>query len=164
VPDRPISFTDHLDPPDHLAELAAEQARVRRQNQVAQQRQREREWAAQRADADARKRAWIEGGNETRQPPEYRGRVFDVADRDGVHPTAFPPLRTSPQEGLSEEFIAFQAYNQTSYRTHPHYYCVRCTIRYNARDGGLCGPCIAETDPDEVGRRRRRRQPVEYPS
>jgi len=148
-PKKPISFTAHLE--DDLREELAVSRRQRRETEVEQ---RERLQKALRADEDARKRAWIEAGHETRQPPEYRGRVFDHADRDGVHPTAFPPLRNSPQDSLSDEFIAFQAYNQTRYRSHPQYYCVRCTWRYNARDGGLCGPCIAATD--EVGQMRKR--------
>lgn len=169
-PEPPISFTDHLDPPDdqHLLEgpelLALEQAGIRRANREALRRQKERERLAQRAEEDARKRAWIEDGNETRQPPEYRGYVFDVPDRDGVHPTAFPPLREGAGGELSDEFIAFQAYNQTRYETHPQYYCPRCRIRYNARDGALCGPCIGEIDPDELARRRRRRERPEYPT
>lgn len=104
--------------------------------------QAERSRKLQRAMEDERKRAWIEAGNDTRQPEEYRGRVFDHADADGVHPTAFPPLRWGNQEPLSEEFIEFQAHNGTTYLTHPEYYCVACRIRYNAREGGMCGPCI----------------------
>lgn len=148
-PKKPISFTAHLE-----VDLWEERADARRLAREREVEQRERVQKALRADEDARKRAWIEAGHETRQPPEYRGRVFDHADRDGVHPTAFPPLRNSPQDSLSDEFIAFQAYNQTTFASHPRYYCVRCQARYNARDGGLCGPCIAATD--EVGQMRKR--------
>lgn len=117
---------------------------------------------------DVAKRAWIEAGCEERQPPEYRGQVWEVADRDGVHPTAFPPLRESAGGELSEEFIDFQRYNQTRYETHPHYYCVRCQIRYNARDGGMCGPCLGETQsetqsPGSPSKSRKSSDDFQYP-
>ena len=69
----------------------------------------------------------------------------------------------------ADEFIAFQAHNQTSYETHPDYYCVECKIRYNARPGGRCGPCISK-DPEYqqmllFGPRRARQQKrPEYPT
>jgi hypothetical protein len=138
---QPISFVDHLDPPDQPWSPPSESPRRYRPTEEMRE-QLARERKLQRAMEDDRTRAWIEAGNETRQPPEYRGRVFDHADSDGVHPTAFPPLRWGPQDSLSEEFVAFQAYNGTTVETHPHYYCVTCRIRYNARDGGRCGPCI----------------------
>lgn len=164
----PISFIEHLHPPDVNYQVLPERPPARRWIPTEEQRQqRERERRAQLAEADRKKRAWIEDGNETRQPPEYRGQVFDVADRDGVHPTAFPPLRGSPQEGLSDEFIAFQAHNQVTYATHPDYYCPVCTIRYNDRPGNRCGPCQGKLQAiDAHGRRKNRRVPsqTEYPT
>jgi hypothetical protein len=67
--------------------------------------QEERERKVRRVIEDDAKRARIEAGEDHRQPPEYRGHVFEHADADGVHPTAFPPLRWGPQEPLSDEFI-----------------------------------------------------------
>lgn|SRR5262245_2853717 len=129
--------------------------------QIAEQRRRVDRWGRDREQAeaerrvqrlweDAEQRAWIEAGNDERQPEEYRGRVFDHADNEGVHPSSFPPYRWDPQEGLCEEFIAFQAHNQTTYEKNPRYYCVRCRIRYNARDGGMCGPCLGELEQAEL--------------
>lgn len=148
VPGQQISFTDGWDPEDEDGDppsLAAYQQQVREHNRRVSQQDRRREYLTQRAVEDAEKRAWIAEGHDLRQPPEYRGRVYDVPDRDGVHPTAFPPLREGTE--LTEEFIAFQAYNQTRYETHPQYYCVDCKIRYNARDGGRCGPCLSKIAP-----------------
>lgn len=152
MPEPPISFTDHLDPPDdsdllddpRVESLGTYQRGIRQQARDVLRQARQRERLAQRALEDQEKRAWIEAGNEIRQPPEYRGRVFSTADRDGVHPTAYPPLRESAGGELTDEFIAFQAHNQVRYETHPEYYCVACKIRYNARDGGMCGPCLGE--------------------
>jgi len=110
---------------------------------------RERERRVIRALEDQRRARWIASGADIRQPPEYRGRVFDTADHDGVHPTPFPPLRDEVGGELTDEFIAFQAHNQTRYATHPEYYCVRCHIRYNARDGGMFCHCIGETETQE---------------
>jgi len=150
-PSKPISFVDHLDPPDQpFSEVPSRWRPGERgpsvrgpQGPTAEMREQvERDRKLKRAIEDEKKRAWIEAGNELRQPPEYRGRVFEHVDHDGVHPTAFPPLRWGPQEGLSDEYIAFQDWNQTRYETHPDSYCVACTIRYNARPGGKCGPCI----------------------
>jgi hypothetical protein len=134
-----------VEPPPRPApdEPDAPRARARRPDPEQAERA-ERERRVQRALEDDEKRALIEDGADPRQPPEYRGHVFDHADSDGVHPTAFPPLRWGPQDGLSDEFIAFQSYNGTTYEKNPEYYCVRCRIRYNARAGGLCGPCIGQ--------------------
>jgi len=162
---RGISFTEHLEP-DEAEILSLPEFRAARQAardaRLAQER---RERRAQRAEADRKKREWIEQGNETRQPEEYRGHVWDTPDRDGVHPTAFPPYRDEPQGSLSDAFIAFQNHNATRYETHPQYYCVECTIRYNTRDGGRCGPCIGAHEPPEIQPRRRlaHRPPPEYP-
>jgi hypothetical protein len=105
-------------------------------------------WASETALRRQRKRKHIEDGLEERQPPEYRGRVFEYADRDGMEPSAFPPYRWGPQEGLSEEFLAFRAQTSPTFATHPQYYCPRCRWRYNARDGALCGPCLAQSQGD----------------
>jgi hypothetical protein len=158
-----ISFTDHLEPPDDEV-LSLPEVRAARLH--ARERAREKleaERRAQMVEEDRRKRASIQAGEETRQPPEYRGVVWDVGTRDGFRPTAFPPLRDAPQEGLSDAFIAFQAHNQTSYATHPQYYCVDCKIRYNARDGGRCGPCIGKDVPIQIRHGRRVQSPPEYP-
>lgn len=152
-----VSFAAHPDPSDaELADLADYQRDLKDANRARLRALRERERLARRAIEDAAKRAWIAGGNEVHQPPEYRGVVFEHADRDGVHPTAYPPLRESVGGELSAEFIAFQAHNQTRIATHPQYYCGRCRIRYNARDGGLCGPCLGETQPQDTTARSRR--------
>jgi hypothetical protein len=155
------SFTDHLDPDDIISLPEVRSARALARTRAREQQERERR--ALLAEADRAKRAWIEAGNEMRQPPEYRGRVWETADRDGVHPTAFPPMRPNAQEPPSEEFLAFQAHNQTRYETHPQYYCVECKIRYNARDGGRCGPCIGKDLPVQVRYGRRVPPPTEYP-
>lgn len=157
------SFTEHLEDPEDallsLPHIRNARARVRAHARLTM----ERERRALMIEADRQKKAWIQEGNETRQPPEYRGQVFDVADRDGVHPTAFPPLRDAPQEGLSDAFIDFQNHNQTRYETHPQYYCVECKIRYNARDGGRCGPCIGKDEPTQIRAGRKVQPPTEYP-
>lgn len=131
-----------MSPDPEPPSLAAVQKAARDSNRRAREQLALRARALAIAVADRKKRLYIEAGLDHRQPPEYRGRAFDHADRDGVHPSAFPPMRNGPQDGLSEEFIAFQAYNQTRIETHPDYYCPRCKIRYNARDGALCGPCV----------------------
>lgn len=163
-----VSFTEGWDPEDEDGDapsLAVYQQQVREHNRRVSQQDRRREYLAQRAVQDAEKRAWIADGNELRQPPEYRGRVYDVPDRDGVHPTAFPPLREGAGAELSDEFIAFQAHNQTRYETHPQYYCVDCKIRYNARDGGRCGPCLSKIPESMASPRRAGTRPAspQYP-
>ena len=77
-----------------------------------------------------------------------------IASFQGRGRTKHREFLVASGEQTRDEFIAFQAYNQTTFASHPRYYCVRCQARYNARDGGLCGPCIAATD--EVGRMRKR--------
>lgn len=129
----------------------------------------ERERLALRAEEDRKKRAWIEAGNDLRQPPEYRGRVYDTADRDGVHPTSFPPMRDAAGGELTDEFIAFQAHNQLTYEKDPEHYCVECTIRFSARPGGRCGPCISRDPAYQqmlmfAPRRTRRKGGPEYPT
>lgn len=156
-----VSFTDHLDRDDPISLPEVRAARLHARALAREKQEAERR--AQLVEEDRRKRAYIQAGLETRQPPEYRGTVWDVGTRDGVRPTAFPPLRDAPQEGLSDAFIAFQAHNQTRYETHPNYYCVQCKIRYNARDGGRCGPCIGRDQPAQ-DRRGRPLLPPEYPT
>lgn len=140
-PQKPISFTRHLEP-DVGARPRAWTGPARPEPAEA-----ERQRRLQIVIADQKRRAFIEAGLDTRQPPEYRGRVFDHADRDGVHPSAFPPMRWEPQGPLSDEFIAFQNYATQTPETHPAYFCPSCTIRANSRSGARCGRCqvAAET-------------------
>lgn len=174
-PEDPWAWASPDDPSEDLPPRvpfldARSQAARRDARRKADRAQRERERLAQIAEEDRKKRAFIASGQDTRQPPEYRGIVYDVGTRDGVRPTAFPDYRDEPQGPLSEAFIAFQAHNGTTYATHPEYYCVVCHIRYNARPQGLCGPCIGKRDGVTYGRgrngRRGEAQPTlpEYPS
>jgi hypothetical protein len=137
-------------PPDGPSLLQAEQIARRLENRLAEAKQRRREDRVQIAREDAARRAFIEAGLDLRQPPEYRGHVFDHADAHGVHPSAFPPYRDEPQGPLTDAFVAFQNYATQTPETHPHYFCVQCRIRQNARDGGRCGRCIRDA-------------PTEYP-
>jgi hypothetical protein len=140
-----------LPPADPPSLLQAEVIARRFSNRRAQRQQQRIEDHALAARDDAEKRAWIEAGNDLRQPPEYRGTVFDHADHAGVHPSPFPPYRDELQGPLSEAFVDFQNYATQTPETHPRYFCVQCKIRHNARDGGRCGRCIRDS-------------PTEYPS
>ena len=135
-------------PPDPPSLLGAELIARRLQNRRAQDKQKRAEDHVLQARADADRRARIEAGNDLRQPPEYRGVVFEHADATGVHPSAFPPYRDDPQGPLTDAFIAFQAYATQTPETDPDYFCVQCRVRQNARVGGRCGRCIRDAPPE----------------
>jgi hypothetical protein len=72
----------------------------------------------------------IEMFGDPRQPPEYRGKVFERASRDGIHYDATPDMRDASHE-LTTEFIDFQNYNSARIRAaHPEYYCEECEANY----------------------------------
>lgn len=147
VPDHEISFALDADRP-----LSHEEWQAYRRRQLDEQRRADREKRARedqirfkREDEERVRRIREEG--DPRQPPEYRGQVWDHPTSMGVMHTATPPLRDDPQAPPTEAFIDFQRYaGERNRADNPDDYCVECRIRY--RPSPICTWCgSARQDP-----------------
>jgi hypothetical protein len=120
---------DYQPDPVLMAEFKEIQARLR-QDQRQEKREREELERQYIFNAQqARRRMWIENGMDKRQPPEYRGHVFERVSKEGRHFEATPEMRAD--HDLTDEFIAFQNYQGQRVREeHPEYYCEECHERY----------------------------------
>lgn len=77
--------------------------------------------------------AFIQSGQDLRQPPEHRGKVYEQPDqRNGIviH-TAFPPVKIGNPAEIHPDFEDFKAWGTEGRReTNPEYYCQGCMQVY----------------------------------
>lgn len=85
------------------------------------------------------------------RPPEYAGRTWPMATKQGVVQSPYPPLRNDPAS-LTDEFMDFRFYHSNQ-PTDPQYLCARCKIWQVITPGNWCVRCVA---PAQYDRRRER--------
>jgi hypothetical protein len=92
----------------------------------------------ERADAlaaDKRRIAFIQAGNDERQPPERRGNLYEHEDKTHnivIH-LAIPPATIGVPAESHPDFRDFQNWgSRNQHQDHPEYYCVECRWRYAA--------------------------------